>query len=133
MRRFVWIGLVVWLVATLAVRLAGEHLFRSRSGALWALLFAVTALVIAVPVFQLARSLPTREASLRAVVLLVLPGMLLDAGTVFWVRSVFPNLPDSAGTPFASLLLWAYGIALLAALWPQLAFSRADGVGASLR
>lgn len=119
MRRFVWIGLVVWVVATLAIRLAGEHVFRTGNWPQWGLLFGVTALVIAVPVYLMARRLPTRDAGLRAVVLLVLPGMLLDTGSVFWFRAVFPNLPDSAGMPFASLLLWAYGIALLAGLWPQ--------------
>jgi hypothetical protein len=119
MRRFVWIGLVVWVVATLAIRLAGERVFRTGNWSQWGLLFGVTALIIAVPVYLLARRLPTRDAGLRAVVLLVLPGMLLDTGSVFWFRAVFPNLPDSAGMPFASLLLWAYGIALLAGLWPQ--------------
>jgi hypothetical protein len=119
MRRFVWIGLGVWVVATLAIRLAGERVFRTGSWPQWALLFGVTALVIAVPVYLMARRLPTRDAGLRAVVLLVLPGMLLDTGSVFWFHAVFPNLPDSAGMPFASLLLWAYGIALLAGLWPQ--------------
>lgn len=45
--------------------------------------------------------------------------MLLDAASVLWFSTVFPNLPASAGMPFASLLLWAYGIALLAGIWPQ--------------
>ena len=119
MRRFVWIGLAVWLLATLAIRLWGQSVFRARSAADWALLFGLTAVAIAVPISLLVRRLPTREAGLRAAVLVVLPGMLLDTGSVLWFRSVFPNLPEMAGMPFAALLLWAYTIALLAGAWSR--------------
>ena len=118
MRRFFWVGLAVWFVATLAIRLAGQHVFRAdRTN--FAILFGVTALAIAVPVSLLVQRLPTRDAGLRAAVLIVLPGLLLDTSSVFWFHAVFPNLPDSAGMPFAALLLWAYGIALLAGVWPR--------------
>jgi Family of unknown function (DUF5367) len=119
MLRFVWIGLSAWLVATVAIRLAGEHVFRAGNSIHSVLLFGMTALAIAVPISLLVRRLPTRDAGLRAAALIILPGMLLDAGSVSWFRVVFPNLPDSAGMPFASLLLWAYGIALLTAVWPR--------------
>jgi hypothetical protein len=119
MRRFVWVGLAVWFLATLAIRLWGQYVFRTRSAAEWALLFGVTAVVIAVPISLLVRRLPTGEAGLRAAVLVALPGLLLDTGIVLWFRSVFPNLPEMAGMPFAALLLWAYAIALLAGVWPR--------------
>lgn len=119
MRRFVWIGLALWLLATLAIRLWGQYVFRTRSAAEWALLFGVTAVVIAVPISLLVRRLPTGEAGLRAAVLVALPGLLLDTGIVLWFRSVFPDLPEMAGMPFAALLLWAYAIALLAGVWPR--------------
>lgn len=119
MQRFVWIGLAVWLLATLAIRLWGQHVFRTRSAAEWALLFGVTAVVIAVPISLMVRRLPTREAGLRAAVLVVQPGLLLDTGSILWFRSVFPNLPESVGMPFAALLLWAYAIALLAGARPR--------------
>lgn len=120
MKRFVWIGLAVWLVATLAIRLTGQYLLRTDGGASsLALLFGVTALAIAVPISLLARRLPTADAGLRAVVLIAVPGLLLDAGGVLWFRTVFPNVPESSGTPLAALLLWACGIALLAGAWPR--------------
>ncbi len=118
MRRFLWIGLAVWFIATLAIRLAGERVFRPDGSAHLAILFAATALVIGAAISLLVRGLPTREAGLRAAVLVVLPGILLDTGSVLWFPAVFPNLPASAGMPFASLLLWAYGVALLAGIWP---------------
>jgi hypothetical protein len=125
MRRFVWIGLAVWLLATLAIRLCGQTVFRTGSAAEWALLFGLTAVAIAVPISLLVRRLPTHEAGLRAAVLVVLPGLLLDTGSVLWFRSVFPNLPETAGMPFAALLLWAYAIALLAGVWPRRILSSA--------
>jgi len=125
MRRFVWIGLAVWLLATLAIRLWGQSVFRAGTTAQWALLFGLTAVAIAVPISLLVRRLPTREAGLRAAVLVVLPGMLLDTGSVLWFRSIFANLPEMAGMPFAALLLWAYAIALLAGVWPRRILSSA--------
>jgi hypothetical protein len=119
MRRFVWIGLAVWLLATLAIRLWGQSVFRARSAAEWTLLFGLTAVAIAAPISLLVRGMPTREAGLRAAVFVVLPGMLLDTGSVLRFRSVFPNLPEEARMPFAALLLWAYAIALLAGAWPR--------------
>ena len=119
MRRFLGIGLAVWLAATLALRMVGQFVLRAGDPAHVAVVFGVTAMVIVVFLSRLVRSLPTREAGLRAAVLIVLPGLLLDTGSVLWFRAVFPNLPDSAGMLFASLLLWAYGLALLAAVWPQ--------------
>jgi hypothetical protein len=125
MRRFVWIGLAMWLLATLAIRLWGQSVFRARSAAEWALLFGLTAAAVAVPISLLVRRLPTREAGLRAAVLVVLPGMLLDTGSVLGFRSFFPNLPEVAGMPFAALLLWAYAIALLTGVWPRRILSSA--------
>jgi hypothetical protein len=119
MSRFVWMGLAIWLTATLAIRFLGQHLFRAGDGTRVAILFGLTALAISVPISLLVRRLPTRDAALRAVVLIVLPGLLLDTGSVYWFGVVFPNLPDSVGLPFAALLLWAYGVALLAAAWPR--------------
>lgn len=119
MRRFFWIGLAVWLAATLAIRLAGGRLFGTGQPARLALLFGVTALVVALLIVALVKDLPTPAAGLRAAALVVLPGLLLDTGSVLWFHSVFPSLPDSAGMPFAALLLWCYGIALLAGLWPR--------------
>jgi hypothetical protein len=116
MRRFFWIGLAIWLAATLAIRFGGSRLIPAGYPGRLALVFGATGLLIGVFLFRLVRALPTPEAGLRAAVLIVLPGLLLDTGSVLWFRSVFPNLPDSAGMPFAALLLWCYGIALLAAL-----------------
>lgn len=118
MKRFLWIGLGIWLVATIGLRVGGEALLSSGSGIRTALLYVVSGAVIAFFISRLVRALPSAEAGLRAAVLIVLPGLLLDAGSVLWFDRVFPNMPASAGMPFASVLLWCYGIAVLAALRP---------------
>lgn len=119
MRRFLWIGLAVWFAATLALRVAGQFVVRAGDSTRVAVVFGVTAMVIVVFLARLVRSLPTPEAGLRAGVFIVLPGLLLDTGSVLWFRAVFPNLPASSGMLLASLLMWAYGVALLAAVWPR--------------
>ena len=114
MKRYLWIGFALWLAATVAIRFAGGVLFGTLGPLRLLVLFAVTALVIAGAIASLVKQLPTREAGLHAAVLIVLPGILLDTGSVLWFPAVFPNLPAAAGMPLAALLLWAYGIALLA-------------------
>ena len=113
MRRYVWIGFTLWLVTTLAIRFGGGRIFQLRGAGL-AILFAATAIGIWFAISQLLQPIPTREGRLEAAILVVLPGILLDTASVLWFSSVFPNLPPSAAMPFAALLLWAYGIALLA-------------------
>ncbi|HKF42488.1 MAG TPA: DUF5367 family protein [Thermoanaerobaculia bacterium] len=114
MKRYLWIGLAIWLFATLAIRFGGGGIFPTAPGLRFAILMAVTALVIGAAVAYLVRQVRKPENRLRAAVLVVLPGILLDTGSVLWFPRVFPNLPRDAGMPFAALLLWAYGIALLA-------------------
>jgi hypothetical protein len=114
MKRYLWIGLAVWLFATLAIRFGGGGIFPTSPGLRFAILLVLTALVIGAAISLLVRQIPTRDRALRAAVLVVLPGILLDTGSVLWFPAVFPNLPAGAGMPFAALLLWAYGIALLA-------------------
>lgn len=121
MKRYVWIGFTAWLVATLAIRLGGDRILQARGLGL-AILFAATAIAVGTAVSSLLRPIPTREARLEAAVLIVLPGILLDTASVLWFPAVFRNLPPAAGMPFAALLLWAYGIALLAG-----ALSKPDG------
>src|SRR5215813_4348396 len=114
MKRYVWIGFTAWLVATLAIRFGGGRILFQGGGVRLAILFAATAVGMGIAIPALLRPIPTREGRLEAALLVVLPGILLDTASVLWFPAVFPNLPPSAGMPFAALLLWAYGIALLA-------------------
>ena len=118
MKRYFWIGFGVWLAATLAIRFAGGTLFGTNGGIRLVVLFVSTTIVVGAAIRFFLRPLPTADARLRAAVLIVLPGILLDTGSVLWFPAVFPNLPAAAGMPFAALLLWAYGIALLAGAFP---------------
>ena len=123
MKRYVWIGFTAWLVATLAIRLGGDRILQARGPGL-AILFAATAIAVGTAVSSPPaaadsdpRGPPGGGRAHRAA-----PGILLDTASVLWFPAVFRNLPPAAGMPFAALLLWAYGIALLAG-----ALSKPDG------
>ena len=51
--------------------------------------------------------------SFSAVILLVLPGMLLDAAVVMSYSRFFPNLSAESAAPFAGWLLFAYAVVLI--------------------
>ncbi len=113
------IGFGVWLVATLALRLAGQVFFLDENlavlVALW-LLGIASMLVLARFLFRwhgLARS-----QRFEAAVLLVLPGMTLDALVTEGFAGIFPNLPASAAGSFGAWLLICYASVLFAALLP---------------
>ncbi|MCY4023164.1 MAG: DUF5367 family protein [Anaerolineaceae bacterium] len=56
---------------------------------------------------------------LRATLLLALPGMLLDVPVVHYLNDWLPNLAPSLAGSYGAWLLWAYALALLAALLPE--------------
>jgi Family of unknown function (DUF5367) len=119
MVRFVWIGLVGWLIATLIVRAAGQILLPFDS-----LFTIVLPFVVAIPAMLVIMQLlynwqqidpPNR---LRAAASTALPGMVLDAVIVLCFPVVFPNMPASANIPFGALMLWGYGLILLSGFFP---------------
>ena len=119
-RLFLGIGFGVWLLATLAFRVAGHLFFLDDQIALLSLLWLLT--VAALLTFVLAlfrwRNLD-QTARFEAAILLALPGMILDAFAVEAFVSVFPNMPDSAAGSFGAWLLAAYATVLLAAFLPS--------------
>jgi len=107
-------GFLIWAVATIALRLAGQFVFGwSGSGVL---LFLVSLpLMIAVAVVLLQRyRLPEQRA--LAAIALVAPGMLLDTISAIWFPAIFPNIrPDAAGL-FGGWLLFCNVVVLLTAV-----------------
>jgi hypothetical protein len=112
MRRPAIIGVVIWALATIALRVVGQHLFRGP---------AVVLLLISLPlmVFVAVRVLAdyrTVEQRAVAAIALVAPGMLLDTISAIWFDRVFPNIrTDLAGT-FGGWLLFCNVVVLLTAV-----------------
>jgi hypothetical protein len=124
MRRVAIIGFVIWAAATIALRLAGQFVFRSPL-----LLFLVSLpAMIFIARAVLVRFRMTRERAVAAIVL-VAPGMLLDTISAAWFSTIFPNIrPDAAGL-FGGWLLFCNVVVLLTAISTGRAEERLDRRG----
>ncbi len=58
-----------------------------------------------------------REAAVRAMALVAVPGMLIMAAIGSHFAVFFPQLDPALDKVFGSLMLWFYGFALAGALW----------------
>lgn len=112
------IGFTVWLLATLIFRIAGQYFFITNSTSIMLALYLglIPALgLISTLVFK--RFNLGQLDSLKAAVIMVLPGMLLDTICVKFFGEVFPNMQESDGKTFGSWLMFAYSIILISALF----------------
>jgi Family of unknown function (DUF5367) len=98
--RFFLTGLVIWALATLVLRVAGQYLLHPRQWAGTLLLFATSFPLMALLVRGFCRRfhLP-REQWLTGAVWIALPTLLLDPFSSAFFPVVFPNMaPELAGT-----------------------------------
>jgi hypothetical protein len=116
MKRLFIVGLVIWLVATIALRLAGQWVLNPDRPVSIIVLLAISALLL----FRLPRllfsrfAIPKQERALGGLAL-VAPGMFLDTFSAICFASVFPNMrPDAAGL-FGGWLLLCNAAALVGA------------------
>ena len=115
----VGVGILVWFVATLALRIAGHVLLPPDDPSRVAFVYAATVplmAMLAFAVYSLLDVPPTRR--LTAATLLVLPGMVLDAALLTSFESIFPQMAPSAGPSIAGVLLLAYAAVLLTGVVP---------------
>jgi hypothetical protein len=117
MKFFALCGAGIWLAATLFLRIAGEYVLRPGDRVRMAVVFTVAFAAV----FLLVRTLVRRNCRTpgefpRAAAILCLPTLLLDPFSTLFFRSVFPNLPPAGQGPFAALMLWCCGAAILAGL-----------------
>lgn len=109
-------GLAIWLAATVALRLAGQHLLRPNDPAGTVILFAVSFPLMAWVVRRLCRRfrLPPEEWPVGAISI-ALPTLLLDPFSSAFFPAVFPNMaPELAGV-FGGWMLWCCAGALVGA------------------
>jgi hypothetical protein len=116
MKRLIVVGFVIWLAATIALRVAGQWLLHpDRPLSVIALLAISGLLLFALPRWLFSRfSIPREQFALGGIAL-VAPGMLLDAVSAICFSSIFPNIrPDAAGL-FGGWLLFCNVVALVSA------------------
>jgi hypothetical protein len=114
--RLLFSGLAIWLVATLALRLAGERLLRPGDAKGTLILFAASFPLMA----WVARRLCLRfqlppEQWLAGALSLSLPTLLLDPFSCAFFPAVFPNMTPEAAGVFGGWMLCCVGGALVGA------------------
>lgn len=114
---FLAAGGSVWLVATVLLRFLGPYFLIPGNTPLTLAAFVGVAVVMLFGMEALYRLKKVRGAQrLTAAALFAVPGMLLDAGTVYFFPDVFPTMRPEAGTLFAAWLFWGYTVVLLTGL-----------------
>jgi hypothetical protein len=116
MKRLFMVGFVIWLVATIALRIAGQWILNpDRVWSIIALLAISGLLLFRLPRLLFSRfSIPQEQRALGGIAL-VAPGMFLDAVSAIYFSIVFPNIrPDAAGL-FGGWLLFCNVVALVSA------------------
>jgi len=110
-------GMLIWVLSTGLFRLVGSAIL--GPGRPWVTL---TIFAVAFPaMWGLARAL-CRYARLerrdwpRGALSLAMPTLCFDPLTTVWFPVVFPNMAPESAVPFAALMLWCCGGALLGAV-----------------
>jgi branched-subunit amino acid transport protein AzlD len=115
----VGIGVAVWVLGTVVLRLVGHLLLPPAEPGRVTLVFAATVPVMAMLAFAVYSLLDVDpERRLTAATLLVLPGMVFDAAVVTAFTTVFPNMATGTGSTFGGLMLLAYASILVTGVVP---------------
>lgn len=111
------VGFLIWLLATLAFRVAGQFFFITESPVILTILYlAVIPSLALISVITFKKFKLSGLENAAAGVLLVLPGMIIDTFVIQFFKDIFPNMPSSSAASFGSWLMWAYSIVLLTSI-----------------
>ncbi len=111
------VGFVIWFLATLAFRFAGQFFFITESPVILAILYlAVIPSLALISVITFKKLKLSGLENVVAGVLLVLPGMIIDTFVIQFFQDIFPNMPSGRAAAFGSWLMWAYSIVLLTSI-----------------
>ena len=110
---FVFLSILIWLIATSILRLWGHTFFIPSAlimsvNFLWSVLFLPP---LVYGVFRWQKVPPQQRQNVA--IWLAVPGMLLDVSSTYFFPQVFPNMLPSVDGPFAAWLLWGYAIVLM--------------------
>jgi len=113
MKRIAVTGFIIWLVATIALRLGGQYVFGRLPATL---LLLITLPVMVLVARAVLGHLPTREQRALGAIALVSPGMLLDTISAIWFPLIFPNIRIGCSGLFGGWLLFCNVVVLLTAV-----------------
>lgn len=113
-RFFCFMSVLVWLIATVVMRLWGHTFFIAENNLSMGGSFLFSLLFLPSLTYGLLRWQRVHSAQRRdAVICLAIPGMLLDVVTTYFFTQVYPNVLPTADGAFGAWLLWGYALALL--------------------
>jgi hypothetical protein len=112
--RLFFYGLGIWIAATVALRLAGQHLLHLSDWKGTLVLFAISFPLMASVVRRLCRNvqLPLEQWPAGAVSI-ALPTLLLDPFSSAFFPVVFPNMAPEVAGVFGGWMLWCCAGALV--------------------
>ncbi len=108
------LGFTIWLLATVAFRVAGQYFFLTDNPVVLTSLY-----LLVIPFLGLISNWVfnkfnlTKLEAVQSATLMVLPGMIFDTFCIEFFEWVFPNLPPTDGATFGSWLMWAYASVLV--------------------
>ncbi len=115
--RLVLSGAILWLGATLLLRIRGEYLLRADDPVRTLILFALSFPAMALLARRLCMKFGLEpEQWIAGAVSLALPTLLLDPFTSAFFPFVFPNIDPRVAGVFGGWMLWCCAGALAGAL-----------------
>jgi hypothetical protein len=104
--RIIIIGIALWAVGTIGIRLAGQYLLHPQNSARTLLLYVISFLLMALLARRIFLSVGVqKDAWPQAATLLALPTLLLDPFSSAFFPSVFPNVDSAAAGVFGGWML----------------------------
>ena len=111
----IW-GFLIWALATVALRLGGQWVFRATGTGPALLLLLISLPIMIWLTLRLLHRYRIAEQRAVAAIVLVAPGMLLDTVSSMWFTRVFPNIRADAAGLFGGWLLFCNVVVLLTAV-----------------
>ncbi len=125
-------SVLVWLSATLALRLWGQYFFIPESRLSMVGMFSGSIALLPPLIYFLLQKVQPQQ-QLEALLWLTIPSMLLDVDTIYFFAQAFPNLSPAANGAFGAWLVWSYAIVLITGLATSRSRSAPGTVSRSLR
>jgi hypothetical protein len=111
------LGILLWVVGTIGIRLGGRGLLQPGHTLRTMLLYLVSFVLMALLIPRICRGLGLeKDAWFKAVTLLMLPTLVLDPFSCLFFSHVFPNIDPAAAGVFGGWML-IFGGGAVAGVW----------------
>ena len=108
------IGFLIWFLATISFRFAGQLFFITDSPTILSILYlAVIPALSLISIFTFKKFKLIGLENVLTGILLVLPGMIIDTFVIQFFENIFPNMSSDKAATFGSWLMWAYSVVLV--------------------